>query len=48
MKYFPQHDYLVSPKYLYGLPCVYLVLAISGNFAMRSRSALDVGIIMKL
>jgi len=44
----PQYDFLVSPAVLYGLPAAYVVAAIAGNFAMRSRKAVEVGPAMKL
>jgi len=42
------YDVLVSPPILYGLPAIYVVVAIAGNFAMRSRKAFEVGFAMKL
>ena len=48
MTHFPQYDWLVAPPILYGVPAAYVVLAIAGNFAMRSRPAFEVGFAMKL
>ena len=42
------YDVLVSPPILYGLPALYVVVAIAGNFAMRGRKAFEVGFAMKL
>jgi hypothetical protein len=38
MKYFPQYNFLLTPFMLYGVPALYLVLAITGHFAMRKMS----------
>lgn len=48
MIHYPQYDWLVAPPILYGVPAAYVVLAIAGNFAMRSRPAFEVGFLMKL
>ena len=37
MKYFPQHNGLVSPTMLYGPPVAYLALALWGHRAMKTR-----------
>eukprot|EP00966_Prymnesium_polylepis_P032764 762463-Prymnesium_polylepis.4 len=46
--HYPQFDWTVEPAILYGVPALYVVAAIAGNFAMRSRPAFEVGFAMKL
>lgn len=48
MQHYPAYDILVSPPVLYGLPAAYVIVAIAGNFAMRSRPAFEVGLAMKV
>eukprot|EP00962_Isochrysis_galbana_P034694 scaffold11791_cov116-Isochrysis_galbana.AAC.3 len=38
MTYFPQYNFLLTPFMLYGVPALYLVLAVTGHFAMRRMS----------
>jgi elongation of very long chain fatty acids protein 4 len=39
MKYFPEYDFTITPAVLYGPSVAYVVLALLGHFAMRTRES---------